>query len=84
MKLWADRVGLVGGVGSDLPAEAQAWLAKMEIDTTGLRYSSQWPTPRAWQILEADGRRTQVWRIPGPAIGAQLARNLDKLPPAYQ
>jgi sugar/nucleoside kinase (ribokinase family) len=84
MKLWADRVGLVGGVGSDLPAAAQAWLAAMGIDTAGLRDSSQWPTPRAWQILEADGRRTQVWRIPGPAIGAQLARSLDKLPPAYQ
>jgi sugar/nucleoside kinase (ribokinase family) len=84
MKLWADRVGLVGGVGSDLPADTQAWLEAMGIDAAGLRYASQWPTPRAWQILEADGRRTQVWRIPGPAIGAQLARSLDRLPPAYQ
>jgi sugar/nucleoside kinase (ribokinase family) len=34
--------------------------------------------------LEADGRRTQLWRIPGPAIGAQLGRSLDWLPPAYR
>lgn len=84
MKLWADQVGLVGGVGSDLPAEAQAWLESTGIDTAGLRYSSQWPTPRAWQMLEADDRRTQVWRVSGPAISAQLGRSLEKLPPAYR
>jgi sugar/nucleoside kinase (ribokinase family) len=91
MKLWANRVGLVSGVGSDLPAEAQAWLEATGIDTTGLRYSDQWPTPRAWQLLEADGRRTQVWRVPGPAaseaalwVGAQLGRSPEKLPPEYR
>jgi len=91
MKLWADKVGLVSGVGSDLPAEAQVWLESTGIDTAGLRYSNQWPTPRAWQILEADGRRTQVWRVPGSAtseaalwVGAQLSRSPEKLPPAYR
>jgi sugar/nucleoside kinase (ribokinase family) len=84
MKLWADQVGLIGGVGSDRPAEAQAWLAATDIDTTGLRYSAEWPTPRAWQVLEEDGRRTQVWRIPGRAIGQQLGRTLDRVPPAYR
>jgi sugar/nucleoside kinase (ribokinase family) len=84
MKLWADRVGLVGGVGSDLPPHALTWLKTAGIDTTGLRPSDLWPTPRAWQILEEDGRRTQVWRIPGPAIGAQLGRRLEQLPPDYR
>jgi sugar/nucleoside kinase (ribokinase family) len=84
MRLWADRVGLVSGVGPDLPAEALTWLTNAGIDTAGLRPSTQWPTPRAWQLLEADGRRTQVWRIPGPAIGAQLGRSLAALPPAYR
>ncbi len=84
MKLWADKVGLVSGVGSDLPAEAQVWLESTGIDTAGLRYSNQWPTPRAWQLLEADGRRTQVWRVPSPAIGVQLSRSPEKLPPAYR
>lgn len=83
MRLWADQVGLAGGVGADLPDHVRAWLAQTGIDTTGLRYSTEWPTPRAWQVLEEDGRRTQVWRIPGPAIGRQLGRSLDKLPPGY-
>jgi sugar/nucleoside kinase (ribokinase family) len=84
LKLWAKRVGLVGGAGSDLPPAALAWLKASGIDTRGLRHSAQWPTPRAWQILEADGRRTQVWRIPGPAIGAQLERRMEYLPPPYR
>jgi sugar/nucleoside kinase (ribokinase family) len=84
MRLWTDRVGLVSGVGQDLPAEARAWLEASGIDLAGLRHSDRWPTPRAWQVMEADGQRTQVWRIPGPAIGAQLGRSLDKLPPAYR
>jgi len=84
MRLWAEKVGLVSGVGDDLPGEALAWLTATGIDTTGLRRSSEWPTPRAWQVCEADGRRTQVWRIKGPVIGAQLSRSLDKLPPAYR
>lgn len=84
LKLWAGQVGLVGGVGSDLPLAALAWLEASGIDTEGLRHSTQWPTPRAWQILEADGRRTQVWRIPGPAIGAQLGRRMEHLPPNYR
>lgn len=84
MKLWADQVGLVAGVGPDLPAEALTWLELSGLDLGGLRRSTQWPTPRAWQILEADGRRTQVWRVRGPAIGAQLGRRLEYLPDNYR
>ena len=83
MTLWADRVGLVSGVGADLPPEALAWLEAVGIDAGGLRHTD-WPTPRAWQVLEADGRRTQLWRISGPAVGAQLGRSLDRLPLAYR
>lgn len=83
MKLWSDRVGLVSGVGVDLPPQAEAWLAAMGIDPAGLRRSDDWPTLRAWQILEADGRRTQVWRVSGLAVGQQLRRSPDKLPPNY-
>ncbi len=84
MKLWTDAVGLSAGVGVDCPAEAITWLNQVGIDASGLRHSAQWPTARAWQVCEVDGRRTQVWRIPAPAIGAQLGRSLDKLPPAYR
>jgi sugar/nucleoside kinase (ribokinase family) len=84
MKLWADAIGLSAGVGADCPVEAMTWLNQIGIDPSGLRPSTEWPTARAWQVCEADGRRTQVWRIPGPAIGVQLGRSLDKLPPAYR
>lgn len=84
LKLWVEQVGLVSGVGSDLPPAALAWLEANGIDTQGLCHSAHWPTPRAWQILESDGRRAQLWRIPGPAIGAQLGRRLEDLPPDYR
>ncbi|MEW5957836.1 MAG: PfkB family carbohydrate kinase [Chloroflexota bacterium] len=84
MRLWTEQVGLVGGVGADLPAEALVWLQAAGVDTAGLRFFSEFPTPRAWQLLEADGRRTQVWRVPGPAVAAQLDRSGDRLPPAYR
>jgi sugar/nucleoside kinase (ribokinase family) len=34
--------------------------------------------------MESDGRRTQVWRVPGPVVGAQLARSLERLPEGYR
>ena len=84
MRLWAENVGLVAGVGVDLPPSAQKWLNQMGIDTQGLRHTTEWPTARAWQVCEEDGHRTQVWRIPGPAIGAQLGRHIDRLPDTYR
>ena len=42
------------------------------------------PTPRAWQITEFDGRRTQVWRTqPLPALYAMLRPPASTLPPSY-
>ena len=84
MKLWADDVGLVGGIGHDFPANAVAWLTAMEIDLSGVRRYEQHPTLRAWQIFEDDGRRTQVWRSQGQAIPDQLALRFEQLPPAYR
>ena len=84
MRLWAKNVGLVAGVGADLPPTALDWLQQMGINTNGLRHSTKYPTARAWQVCEEDGRRTQVWRVPGLAIGAQLERHVDKLPDAYR
>ncbi|MEM7343114.1 MAG: PfkB family carbohydrate kinase [Chloroflexota bacterium] len=84
MKLWADKVGLVAGIGSDLPEAAHQWLEQAGIDLTGLRLSPDLPTPRAWQLMEWDGKRTQVWRIPGPVIGQQLGQSLEKFPPSYR
>jgi sugar/nucleoside kinase (ribokinase family) len=84
MRLWSNSVGLSAGIGADLPDPPLHWLQSTGIDTAGLRLSSEWPTPRAWQVLESDGRRTQVWRTPMPAIAAQLGRNWNLLPEPYR
>jgi cytidine kinase len=63
MRLFADQVGLVAGVGADLPQSVWDWLTDSGIDHTGVQVAGDSPTPRAWQITESDGRRTQVWRV---------------------
>jgi hypothetical protein len=37
----------------------QAWLTEIGVDVSGL-IAGQQPTPRAWQLFEEDGTRTQV------------------------
>ncbi|MEM7114609.1 MAG: PfkB family carbohydrate kinase [Chloroflexota bacterium] len=83
MRLWAEQVGLVASVGEDVPAGTFDWLAEMAIDTTGLHRSTEWPTLRAWQILENDGRRRHLWRTPLAAIRPQLARYFAWVPTDY-
>lgn len=84
MKLWTQgRVGLCGGVGLDFLPEAQQWLDDMGIDTTGLRRDPAHHSLRAWQIIEADGRRTQVMRSQGATIPTHLALKPEQVPDAY-
>jgi sugar/nucleoside kinase (ribokinase family) len=83
MRLWADRVGLVSGVGKDLPEAVPAWFDACGIDTEGLRVTD-FPTARAWQVMETDGRRTQIFRISGEAVGMQVGRSLAVLPESYR
>ncbi len=77
------RVGLAAGVGDDLGADTLDPLRAAGINLDGVRVTDQ-PTPRAWQVIEFDGRRTQVFRVPGSSLGAQLARRWDVLPESYQ
>ena len=76
-------VGLAAGVGRDLPDSARAWLAAAGIDLAGVR-ETELPTPRAWQMLERDGRRAQVWRVEGSVVSAQLGRTLKRIPESYR
>ena len=71
MRLWSDSVALVAAVGSDLPSTVRTDLEALEIGLDGL-YDLGLPTPRAWQVMEEDGRRTEIWRIPPEAIKASL------------
>ncbi|KAH8937314.1 hypothetical protein BDL97_16G022000 [Sphagnum fallax] len=86
-KLWFsdnERVGLAAGIGADFPESCRTWLEETGIDTHGLL---QWPlsTLRAWQILEEDGRRTQVWRMAvGDEVWGMLRPEMSALPLPYQ
>jgi sugar/nucleoside kinase (ribokinase family) len=83
MRLWADRVGVCGAAGNDFPADAWQWLDGMRIDHTGMVHYPQFPSLRAWQITEWDGRRIQVWRSHPHEIGAQLPLRSENIPVAY-
>ena len=83
MALWSSSVGLVARVGADLDPAAWAWLRASGLDLSGV-VTTEWPTLRAVQRLDAAGRRAHEWLVPGPAIGAQLARSAAVLPPSYR
>jgi len=83
MRLWSDSVGLVAGIGQEFQPVVLDWLNQCEIDQAGLRITEHL-TPRAWQLMEADGRRTQVWRVAGDVIHTQLSRSINLLPQEYK
>lgn len=62
MRLWTDHVGLLCGVGSDFPPDNLSDLQAV-FDTRGIRVRQK-RTPRAWQLFETDGSRTEVFRTP--------------------
>ena len=56
----ARHVALAAGVGPDLPVACLEWFQRNNIDTNGIHVHMEVATPRAWQILEQDGRRHEV------------------------
>ncbi|GAQ89655.1 hypothetical protein KFL_005470070 [Klebsormidium nitens] len=88
IRMWtnqASEVGLAAGVGEDLPQACKDWFNAMRINTQGLERWDGFQTLRAWQVLEADGRRTQVWRTPvGEEVWGMLRPKLRTLPSNYQ
>ena len=60
MKVWADEVGISAWVGKDLPEEMEAELGQ-SFDLRGVVHRDL-PSPRAWQLFEADGTRTEIFR----------------------
>lgn len=82
MRLWSSSVGLIAGVGPDLPDSAREWLDRSGVDLGGV-VTSNLPTPRAWQVTEADGRREQIWRVPGAVLGEHLGRIPTEMPARF-
>jgi len=70
----------------DAPNTNQEWLStNIGCDLSGLITSDALPTPRAWQVMDWDGRRTQVWRSPErDELYAQLRPSFGQLPGSFQ
>lgn len=83
MRLWTEQVGLFASVGSDFPESARSWLAQAGIDATGLLLREV-PSLRAWQVMEVDGQRTQIWRVTGEVLREHFSRSAGMMPLAYQ
>ncbi len=60
MRAWVDPVGIIASTGADFPEELVEQL-RQRFDLAGLVRRDQ-PTPRAWQLFEYDGHRTEVFR----------------------
>lgn len=82
MRLWQQDVTLYAGVGADFDA---ATLRPHGFDDSGL-IRSEMPTPRAWQLLEENGRRTQIPRVSPKAWFGQLVHTplSQPIPPALK
>ena len=79
MRTWNDApLGLVGYLGNDAPDQFMEHLQRLGVSPNGLVRRTGLPTPRAWQLFEADGKRTQVFRTSHPEFVANQVR-LDEL-----
>lgn len=79
MRLWSKSVGLAASVGRDIPSPVLSWLKNNDVNLDAIQYQDA-PTPRAWQIIEADDHRLQIWRIPESAVDIHLTHSVDWIP----
>ena len=70
MRLWHQDVAVCAAVGADFAVSS---LISHCFDGSGLVVTEH-PTPRAWQLLEENGRRTQIPRVSPDAWFGQLVR----------
>ncbi len=75
-------VGLVSGVGPDFDPALLAPLHAAGIDLSGVK-TTHLPTPRAWELLEWDERRTHIWRTRPSAYDVQIGLDWNLLSSVY-
>jgi sugar/nucleoside kinase (ribokinase family) len=83
MRLWSNDVGLIAGVGTDLPKDILQWFDQSGIDRQGVRIGNQ-PTLRAVQNLDIDGNRVQTWLSDPAALHEYLSLSIKQIPQSYQ
>lgn len=83
MRVWHSGViGLAAYVGSDLPAATEADLDELRLESEGIVPYEGVNTPRAWQIFERDGRRSEIFRTSMEEFFS-LSGELDRVPEAW-
>lgn len=82
IRLWSWDVVLISAVGPDFEPNS---LEPFGLDGSGLLVTDL-PTPRAWQLFEEDGRRTQIFRVPDEVWYEQLVLppSSKTIPPTLQ
>jgi cytidine kinase len=80
MRVWSQSVGLVANIGEDFPPEIMRKLENA-FDVRGL-ITLEMMTVRAWQLFEADGRRTEIFRSDLQNV-EQLKPRIKDFPKSY-
>jgi len=83
MRLWSKHVGMIAGVGPDLPEDILQWFDQSRIDRQGV-YKGKQPTLRAIQNLDKDGNRIQTWLSDPVALQEYLNLSIKQIPQSYQ
>ncbi len=78
-----EKVGLAARVGQDFDPALLSPLKNAQINLDGVQ-RTDYPTPRAWQILDTHGNRQQTWQTPAHLLSYQLAKSHDILPASYR
>jgi sugar/nucleoside kinase (ribokinase family) len=73
MRIWSADVGILSNADADFDSKI---LEGLNLCAAELRSTGR-PTPRAWQLFEEDGQRTQIPRIPLTDWTIQLAYPAD-------
>ena len=81
MRVWGGAHGIVGWVGADFGPDLREQLAQMDADMSGLSLRDS-PTTRAWQVLEQDDRRHEIFRTDLDEF-IRLAPDVADLPEPY-
>ena len=82
MRVWSDSLGYAAVVGSDFEDEQRQQLLKLGIDPRGIREEAECKTARAWQILEQDDRRGEIFRTAIEDF-LRFTPQFDRLPSDY-
>lgn len=81
MRVWTDEAAIIAPVGEDFPPDLWDRLAE-HFDVRGL-LRRRGPTPRAWQLFENDGKRSEVFRTDFDEMVRQIPAP-DEFPTAFR